>query len=75
MLPPEVHPIHITLSAGETLYLPAGWWHHVRQGDGLDNVFIEDKTIAVNWWYDTEGKGMSWVWSSFLRGGDVPDGN
>lgn len=67
-LPPEADPFHITLREGETLYLPAGWWHHVRQ---------TDITIALNWWYDMEMRGMSWVWQNFLRGSndDVPDGN
>ncbi|KII95182.1 hypothetical protein PLICRDRAFT_34019 [Plicaturopsis crispa FD-325 SS-3] len=68
VLPPEAHSIHIDLHAGETLYLPAGWWHHVRQSG--------DITIALNWWYDVETQGMQWVWLSFLRGvGDVPEGN
>ncbi|KAF8076394.1 cupin-like domain-containing protein [Lyophyllum atratum] len=67
-LPPDAHPIHITLGPGDTLYLPAGWWHHVRQSGGT--------TIALNWWYDTEMRGMSWVVLSFLRGiEDVPRGN
>ena len=36
-----------------------------------DNV-----TIALNWWYDAEMRGMSWVLLSFLRGiGDVSPGN
>ncbi|KAJ7129667.1 Clavaminate synthase-like protein [Mycena epipterygia] len=66
-LPPEAHPIRVILEAGETLYLPAGWWHHVRQ---------TDDTIALNWWYDMEMRGMSWVLLSFLRGvGPVPPGN
>ncbi|KZT12736.1 Clavaminate synthase-like protein [Laetiporus sulphureus 93-53] len=66
-LPPEAHPIHITVRAGETLYLPAGWWHYVRQSE---------LTIAINYWYDMESRGMSWVWHNFLRGsGDPPSGN
>ncbi|KAL0950026.1 hypothetical protein HGRIS_010034 [Hohenbuehelia grisea] len=59
-LPPEAHPIYITVNAGETLYLPKGWWHHVRQAP--------DITIAVNWWYDVESSGMDWVLLRFLRG-------
>ncbi|KDQ64509.1 hypothetical protein JAAARDRAFT_145309 [Jaapia argillacea MUCL 33604] len=68
-LPSVAHPIHITVEAGEALYLPAGWWHHVRQSG--------DITIALNWWYDIEMRGMTWVWLSFLRGiGDeVPAAN
>ena len=63
VLPSEAHPIHVTVKAGETLYLPAGWWHHVRQ---------EGFTVAVNYWYDMEGRGMSWVWMNFLRGTEDP---
>ncbi|KAG6821275.1 hypothetical protein H0H93_002385 [Arthromyces matolae] len=68
-LPIDAHPIHITLHPGDTLYLPAGWWHHVRQLSGAT-------TIALNWWYDMEMRGMSWVTLSFLRGiSEVPLGN
>ncbi|EPQ59252.1 Clavaminate synthase-like protein [Gloeophyllum trabeum ATCC 11539] len=56
----NAHPIHITLQAGDTLYLPVGWWHYVRQSG--------DITIALNWWYDLQMRGAQWVWLSFLRG-------
>ncbi|TFK55723.1 Clavaminate synthase-like protein [Heliocybe sulcata] len=59
-LPPGAHPIHITLHAGDTLYLPVGWWHYVRQSG--------DITIALNWWYDLQMRGAQWVWLSLLRG-------
>ena len=36
-------PLTVTVLPGETLYLPAGWWHAVRQGP---------RTIAVNFWHD-----------------------
>ncbi|OSD04660.1 Clavaminate synthase-like protein [Trametes coccinea BRFM310] len=62
-LPAEAHPIHITVNAGETLYLPAGWWHYVCQ---------RGFTVAVNYWYDMEGRGMSWVWLNFLRDTEEP---
>lgn len=62
-LPREAHPIHITLTAGDTLYLPVGWWHFVRQSG--------DVTIALNWWYDAELQGISWVWLNMLRSSDV----
>jgi peptidyl-lysine (3S)-dioxygenase / protease len=58
--PPGTHPIHIEVEAGDTLYLPAGWWHDVRQSGST--------IIALNWWYDMEMSGMSWVTLSFLRG-------
>jgi len=56
--PPFVTPIRIVLNVGETLYLPVGWWHHVRQ-----SAF----TAAVNWWYDAELRGSTWVMLNFLR--------
>jgi len=62
-LPPEAHPIQITVAAGESLYLPAGWWHYVRQSD---------ITIAVNYWYDMESRGSSWIWLNLLRGREEP---
>ncbi|KIK06699.1 hypothetical protein K443DRAFT_673988 [Laccaria amethystina LaAM-08-1] len=65
VLPSDVTPIYVTLKPGEVLYLPVGWWHHVRQ--------VGDITISLNWWYDAEMRGMSWVFLSFLRGlGHVP---
>ena len=54
--------MHISVRAGETLYLPAGWWHFVEQ---------EGFTVAINYWYDKEERGMSWVLSDFFRGGNV----
>lgn len=67
-LPPEAHPLHVTLEAGDTLYLPVGWWHYVQQSGPT--------TIALNWWYDAEVRGMNWIWLSLLRGsGNVPSGN
>jgi len=39
----DASPIIVEVKPGETLYLPAGWFHQVYQ---------EDITIAVNYWYD-----------------------
>ncbi|PPQ94017.1 hypothetical protein CVT25_009865, partial [Psilocybe cyanescens] len=63
-LPKQVTPIKVTLRAGDSLYLPVGWWHYVRQS-GL--------TIALNWWYDAEMRGMSWVLLNFLRNSTTID--
>lgn len=41
----ELHPVVVTVRAGETLYLPSYWFHHVRQSHA---------TIAVNYWYDID---------------------
>lgn len=69
-LRPEAHPIQIVVNAGESLYLPAGWWHYVRQ---------TEVTVAVNYWYDMESRGAAWVWLNLLRGGaggsEPPPGN
>ncbi|PRW58748.1 jmjC domain-containing 7 isoform X1 [Chlorella sorokiniana] len=43
-LPP---PIKVTVKAGEALYLPAMWWHHVEQEPDEHG-----RAIAVNYWYD-----------------------
>ena len=40
---PEIEPYEVIINPGETLYLPAGWFHQVYQSDD---------TIAVNYWYD-----------------------
>ena len=37
-------PMEVTVRAGQVLYLPALWHHHVRQKG--------DRVIAVNWWHD-----------------------
>jgi peptidyl-lysine (3S)-dioxygenase / protease len=68
VLPHEVQPIHVEVRAGQTLYLPVGWWHQVEQS--------EEVTIALNWWYDAETRGLNWALMSSLREVvDVPDGN
>ena len=36
--------VELTVHAGEMLYLPALWHHHVRQSGR--------RVIAVNWWHD-----------------------
>ena len=41
----KTHQITCTVNAGETLYLPSLWFHHVQQSHGC---------IAVNFWYDME---------------------
>lgn len=38
-------PIRCSLKAGDILYLPSLWFHHVRQSHGC---------IALNFWYDME---------------------
>lgn len=60
---PGASPFQVDVRAGETLYLPPGWWHHVRQTGDETGI-----CIAFNWWYDMEMYGMHWVWLQYLRG-------
>lgn len=43
-----VVPIVVEVRAGEALYLPALWYHHVEQRRG----FKAEPAVAVNYWYD-----------------------
>ena len=55
-------PFVVTVNAGETLYLPAMWYHHVEQNEcpSRERVFdaqeddydSDEYTIAVNFWHD-----------------------
>ena len=65
----ETGALRVTVQEGESLYLPAGWWHHVAQSGDRSGV-----CIAVNWWYDVEMRGMAWTWMAFLRRMSTPEG-
>ena len=41
----NAHRLECTVNAGDILYLPSLWFHHVQQSHGC---------IAVNYWYDME---------------------
>ncbi|XP_048242228.1 bifunctional peptidase and (3S)-lysyl hydroxylase Jmjd7-like [Haliotis rufescens] len=41
----SARPIEVVVQAGETLYLPSLWFHHVQQSHAC---------IAVNYWYDMD---------------------
>ena len=40
-------PLKVTVQAGEVLYLPSLWYHHVEQTPGPEGL-----CISVNWWYE-----------------------
>lgn len=42
-MPDVVRPIIITVQEGETLYLPADWWHKVEQSEGSGGL-----AVAIN---------------------------
>ncbi|KAH9495864.1 JmjC domain-containing protein 7 [Bulinus truncatus] len=50
-------PLTVTVKAGETLYLPSLWFHHVQQSHGC---------IAVNYWYDMDFD-IKWAYYKFLE--------
>lgn len=54
-------PFECTVKAGEILYLPSMWFHHVRQS-GDDG----ELTIAVNYWYDMQFD-IKYAYFNFLQ--------
>eukprot|EP00040_Diaphanoeca_grandis_P008007 m.43391 g.43391 ORF g.43391 m.43391 type:complete len:346 (+) comp19364_c0_seq2:368-1405(+) len=44
-------PLRIEVTAGQTLYLPSLWFHHVAQRGDED---FAGCTLAVNFWYDMQ---------------------
>ncbi|XP_021893560.1 jmjC domain-containing protein 7 isoform X2 [Carica papaya] len=54
-------PFECTLKAGEMLYLPSMWFHHVRQSSGDSGC-----TIAVNYWYDMQFD-IKYAYFNFLQ--------
>ena len=54
------NPIDIEVKAGEILYLPAMWYHHVKQTGN-------PPTIAINYWHDMKFHGPLWIFMSTLR--------
>ena len=44
----------VTVSAGQILYLPSAWYHHVTQECGQWADGSRAPCIAVNYWYDQE---------------------
>lgn len=58
-------PLRIEVHPGETLYLPAGWWHFVEQeGDSTSRGV----TSGVNWWYHSQAAfGPQWALLEFVK--------
>lgn len=60
------HPLTVTVSAGEMLYLPAGWFHHVRQECGVWDDGQVAPCTAVNYWFDMDYEGEKYVMREML---------
>jgi jumonji domain-containing protein 7 len=41
--PERIAPIVVTVKEGETLFIPAGWWHRVQQSEGSGGL-----AVAIN---------------------------
>ncbi|KAJ9556336.1 hypothetical protein OSB04_010950 [Centaurea solstitialis] len=54
-------PFEVTVKAGEILYLPSMWFHHVRQTPDPRGL-----TIAVNYWYDMQFD-IKYAYFNFLQ--------
>lgn len=46
----HARPRTVTVSEGQMLYLPSGWYHHVAQGCGQWDDGTIAPCIAVNYW-------------------------
>lgn len=56
-------PYKVTVEAGDMLYLPRGWLHHVEQEEDEDGL-----CVAVNSWFEgwDGGMGRDWGWGRFV---------
>ena len=55
-------PLQVTVRAGDMLYLPSMWYHHVTQDEG-----DQDAVIAVNWWFDMQFDGERFAMFNLLH--------
>lgn len=60
------HPVTVTVWEGEILYLPSGWFHHVRQECGVWDDGEVAPCIAVNYWYDMDYEGEKYATREML---------
>ncbi|ORY25936.1 cupin-like domain-domain-containing protein [Naematelia encephala] len=60
--PPTISPLIITVTEGETLFLPSGWWHRVDQQEGSEGL-----AVAVNYWYTAEIYPDRYAFERFTR--------
>ncbi|KAH7836172.1 hypothetical protein Vadar_033355 [Vaccinium darrowii] len=54
-------PFEVTVKAGDILYLPSMWFHHVRQSPDS-----RGRTIAINYWYDMQFD-IKYAYFNFLQ--------
>ncbi|GAA0152839.1 protein modifying enzyme [Lithospermum erythrorhizon] len=54
-------PFEVTVKAGQMLYLPSMWFHHVRQTPDSRGL-----TVAINYWYDMKFD-IKYAYFNFLQ--------
>jgi jumonji domain-containing protein 7 len=54
----KTHPIKVSVSVGEMIYIPSLWYHRVNQ---------TCETVGVNYWYDMKFDGPNWCYFNFLN--------
>ena len=54
----RAHPLRVTVQAGQILYLPSSWFHHVTQ---------TCETVAMNYWYEMNFESPLWCYFHFLQ--------
>lgn len=59
----DANPFHITLLPGETLFLPALWYHEVISCANEEGWL----TIAVNTWFEAQAQGANVASASFFE--------
>ncbi|CBI29183.3 unnamed protein product, partial [Vitis vinifera] len=59
-------PLECTVKAGEILYLPSMWFHHVKQTPDSSG-----RTIAINYWYDMQFD-IKYAYFNFLQSISYP---
>jgi peptidyl-lysine (3S)-dioxygenase / protease len=57
----------VTVHAGQMLFLPGGWYHHVSQQCGVWDDGSPSPCIAVNYWYDQDYEGERYVMRQLMN--------
>ncbi|WWD18607.1 hypothetical protein CI109_103060 [Kwoniella shandongensis] len=60
--PDRLSPVRVTLHEGQSLFLPAGWWHRVEQQEGTSGI-----VVAVNYWYTADIHPQTYAYENFAR--------
>nr|ODN89836.1 hypothetical protein L204_06113 [Cryptococcus depauperatus CBS 7855] len=62
-IPHRCKSMTIKLEQGDTLYLPAGWWHLVEQDEHTGTGIV----VALNYWYPSELHSQLYAYERLYR--------